>query len=128
MRADGKGGFARVDITKTRLAAMKAALGAEIVRQRTERSPLRALRQMTPQGAKGEVDGLSFGAGAVPSRARTHTSRPVSPWLRRKRFTLHPTSYVGSVISLRAVARRYQRQMERELEQSQRQVQLEHAA
>jgi hypothetical protein len=128
MRADGHGGFVRVDITKARLAAMKTALGAEILRQRAEREPARELRQVTPRRAKSEVDGLSFDAGAVPRWARTHTSRPVSPWLRRNRSTPRPTSLVGSVISLRAVARRYQRQMERELEQSQGQVQLEHAA
>jgi hypothetical protein len=128
MRADGHGGFARVDITKARLAAMKTALGAEILRQRAERAPSRELRQMTPRGPKSEVDGLSFGAGAVPPRVRTHAPRPVSPWLLMKRLTLRPTSHIGSVIALRAVARRYQRQMERELEQSQRQAQLEHAA
>jgi hypothetical protein len=126
MRADGQGGFARVDITKPRLAAMKTALGAEILRQRAERAPSRELRRVTPRGAKGEVDGLSGGAGAVPRRVRTNTSRPISPWLTRKRLPLHPTSHIGSVIALRAVARRYQRQMERELEQSHRQ--LEHAA
>jgi len=128
MRADGGGGFARVDITKARLAAMKAALGAEILRQRAERAPSRELSQMTPQGAKSEVDGLSFGAGAVTARVRIHPSRPALPWLQRKRSTFRPTSHVGSVIAIRAVARRYQRQMERELEQSRLQVQWEQAA
>jgi hypothetical protein len=128
MRPDGRGGFARVDITKPRLSAMKTALGDEILRQRAERAPSRELKQMTPQSAKSEVDGLSFGADGVPRRVHTHTSRPVSAWPNRRRPTLHPTSHACSVIALRAVARRYQRQMERELEQSYRQVQLERAA
>jgi hypothetical protein len=107
---------------------MKTALGAEILRQRAERAPARERKQMTPLDAKSEVDGLLFGGGAFPPRVRTHTSRPVSPGQVRKWLTLRPTSHVGSVIALRALARRYQRQMERELEQSQRQAQLEHAA
>jgi hypothetical protein len=128
MRPDGRGGFARVDITKPRLSAMKTALGDEILRQRAERAPSRELKQMTPQGAKSEVAGLSFGAGGVPSRVHTRTSRPVSAWPSRRRRTLHPTSHAGSALALRAVARRYQRQMERELEQSYRQGQWERAA
>jgi hypothetical protein len=128
MRADGQGGFVRIDITKARLAAMKTALGAEILRQRAERAPSLELTQMTPRRAKSEVDGLSFSAGASPHRVRIHASRPASAWLRRKRLTLRPISHLGSVIALRAVARRYQRQMERELEQSYRQGQWERSA
>jgi len=119
MREDDHRGFARVDITKPRLAAMKEALLLEIDRQRTERTPTKELARVVAPAARTEP-------AAAPSFAR--------PVLAFRRFANHrdrhpyPTPLGGSVIALRAVARRYQRQMERELEEAYRRMQWEHAA
>jgi hypothetical protein len=127
MRPDGMGGFARVDITKPRLAAMKEAVSFEIERQRSERTPsLNAVELSKPvavaRPATSSWDPASSGRApeqvALPERGR-HRDRG-----RR----LLPLPLTASVIALRAVARRYQRQMARELEDSYRQSQREFAA
>jgi hypothetical protein len=128
MREDGHGGFARVDITKPRLAAMKVALGVEIERQRTERARSRQLTQVRTPATKTDVDSVSFDTTPVPRPIHTGAANRVSPRSSRTWRTLHPTSPASSVIALRAVARRYRRRMERELEQSFRQGQWERAA
>jgi hypothetical protein len=128
MREDGRGGLARVDITKPRLAVMKAALGIEIERQRAERAPSRELTHVRTPATKTDVDSVSFDAGAVACPVHTGAVNRVSPRTRRTWQTLHPTSPAGSVIALRAVAGRYQRRMERELEEGFRQSQWERAA
>lgn len=128
MREDGRGGFARVDIIKPRLAAMKAALGLEIERQRAERAPSRELSQVSPPAAKTDVDTLSFGPAPCSRALRSGAAIRISPRSIRATQTLHPTSHAGSLIAFRAVARRYQRRMERELEQGYRQSRWERAA
>jgi len=119
MREDGHGDFGRVDITKPRLAAMKEALVLEIERQRAERTPSKELAGVVAPAARTEP-------AAAPSVA--------SPFFTFQRLANHrvrhphPAPLTGSVIALRVVARRYQRQMERELEEGYRRMQWEHAA
>jgi hypothetical protein len=120
MRADATGAYRRVDITKPRLAAMKEALGLEIERQRAEREPLARIH-----------DRLSSAASEADSPAiATPVARPVlvqSPRaLPRPRIGVKPgdthatayqrTQYASSLLALRAAARRYSRQMQRDLE------------
>jgi hypothetical protein len=125
MRPDGMGGFARVDITKPRLAAMKEAVSLEIERQRAERTPsLNAVELSKPVAILRPAASSSDPAArapeevAMPGRGRHHDQG------RR----VLPLPLTASVIALRAVARRYQRQMARELEDSYRQSQREFAA
>ena len=118
MREDGHGGFAMVDLTKPRLAAMKEALLLEIERQRTERTPTQELARVVASAARIEPAAASSAATAVFAFQRL-ASRARHP---------HPTPLAGSVIALRAVARRYQRRMERELEEGYRRIQWEHVA
>jgi hypothetical protein len=128
MCADGKDGFARVDITKPRLAAMKQALCLEIERQRSERTLSPELVQPSLPATKAQPAAASMEGPALarPTTASSATRRrPQTPERDRG---LHPTSRAGSVVALRAVARRYQRQMERELEEGYRQSQWERAA
>jgi hypothetical protein len=128
MREDGHGGFVRVDITKPRLTAMKTALGAEISRQREERAPSRQPVSLRATSTKTDVESHIF--VVKPSRAaiRRCAAIPTSPASSRGSRTLYPARHVGSVIALRAVARRYQWRMERELEESARDGRRELAA
>jgi len=115
MREDEAGGFARVDITRQRLAAMKEALGQEISRQRGQRTLSR-----TPAASQ-PGDLIAF----QMDRARRPTNGPRGGLIalegRPSRRSWHASHRGGSVIALRAVARRYQRQMQRELEEGYRQ-------
>jgi len=124
---DGVGGFQRVDVTKPRLAAMKEALVKEIERQREERTQLQVPTQLTALAAKTDRNTKSSTEPAV-----AHTApivwKPVRSSLGSGDERTVRTTHVGSVITLRAVARRYQRQMERELEAGYRQSQWERAA
>jgi len=119
MREDGHGGFARVDITKPRLAAMKEALLFEIEHQRTERTPTQELSRVVAPAARTEPAEAPSAASPLIAFQRLASRRTRHP---------HPTPLTGSVIALRAVARRYQRQMERELEEGYRRMQWEYAA
>jgi hypothetical protein len=121
MHADADGGLRRVDLTKPRLAAMKEELTHEIQRQRAERSPERTV---LPSGGLAKATRAPLVGMAIASSAR-----PSSPTHRATRWTWHAAEPAnGSLIALRAVARRYQRRMERELEDAHRQSQWEHAA
>jgi hypothetical protein len=127
MCLDSSGSFRRVDISKARLASMKVTIGLEIERQRGARTQSHEPADVSRPIPKTEADSVSFEREPV---APAHALSPVRisrPSIHGPR-TLHPTSNVGSAIALRAVARRYQRQMERELEQSYRQGQWERAA
>jgi hypothetical protein len=128
MREDGNRGFARVDITKLRLAAMKEALGLEIERQRAERAPSREQTHLAPPAANADATNVSI--EARPTIHLVSSGETVHLLTHPKRVSrdLHPTPQGGSLIALRAVARRYQRQMERELAESYRQSQWEHVA
>jgi hypothetical protein len=126
MRVDTAGGYRRVDITKPRLAAMKEALGLEIERQRAERTPLRQPLVTLPT-SKSETPGPSS-REVVPSGAVLEEEVRVAPPSVGRRQTFRSLSHIRSLITLRAVGRRYQRQMERELEDGYRQSQWERAA
>jgi hypothetical protein len=126
MREDDAGGFVRVNVTKPRLAAMKEALSLEIERQRAERMPLRVPNQLVGLVTKADCDTTSCDSAVFHSAPIVEM--PVCSQLAsRGRRSLHAAP-VSSVIALRAVARRYQRQMERELEAGYRQSQWEYAA
>jgi hypothetical protein len=125
MREDGQGGFVRVDITKPRLAAMKEALVLEIERQRGERTPLQAPTALVALATRVDRHTTSSNESAV-GRSAPIVEVPIGSSLAGGRRFRAPQ--VGSVIALRAVARRYQRQMERELEAGYRQSQWERAA
>ena len=121
MRADEAGGYRRVDITKPRLMAMKEALGLEIERQRSDRMP----SLPTPN--------LPTSTTAGPAEPAVIEAPFVSPLLIRA-LPLPPTSrlpvgssggharvdwrirHSSSILALRAVAKRYSRQMQREVE------------
>ncbi len=120
MHHDGSS-YRRVDLTKQRLAAMKEELADAIDRQRGERIPNRPLRPM-----------------AAEPKTVTEVLTPrtvITAWRRlsvqRDRIDRRPRRLVsarGALLTLRAVARRYQRRMERELEDGYRQSQWELAA
>jgi hypothetical protein len=124
MHLDTTGRFHRLDISKPRLAAIKGAVALEIERQRRERRPITKLRE--PVGAApGGVTSTAIPALQVrvarpvliriPPLAAS-TSRPNNGRSWARRSTL-PTSLV---LRLQAVARRYQRQVEREAEEEAR--------
>jgi hypothetical protein len=132
MHATDAGGFRRVDINKVRLAAMKEGVALEIQRQREavrmwQPQPVGVSKvppQPQPAGRPGSVEtGARFRAKRLaPSarrRERTHgrfgTSRVQTP-------------DVGSLVALRAVARRYSLQMARETEDEARGLAWERAA
>ncbi len=104
-------GFRRFDLTKPRLAAIKAAVAEEIVRQRAERQPP-VVAERAPLTAP------SDSGDTTPRRLTTPTPRPLpsllsapspkpppSPriWHRHRR----PTKTSASMLRLRAAARRY---------------------
>jgi hypothetical protein len=127
MRVNGVGGFSRVDITKPRLAAMKEAVSLEIDRQRAERTPsLNAVQLSEPVAGPRPAAPSSHETDATRVPEQVHVRAPRWHHVRGQR--LLPLPLTASVISLRAVARRYQRQMERELEDGYRQSQREFAA
>jgi hypothetical protein len=106
---------------------MKEAVGLEIERQRAERTPsvnaveLSKSVAVTPAAA-------SSSHQATATRAPQQGAMRARGEHRDRGRRLHPLPLTPSVIALRAVARRYQRQMERELEDGCRQSQWERAA
>jgi hypothetical protein len=114
MRVDVAGGYRRVDITKPRLAAMKEALGLEIERQRADLTPLRQPLVAVPTAKSAPSEGSS--RDAAPSGAALTEEVLVAPLSVGRRQRFRSAAHIRSVITLRVVARRYQRQMERELE------------
>ena len=120
MHQDASGIFRRVDLTKPRLAAMKEALTHEIEHQRGERVPNRAPVPAASETAPSESVQRHSIAPARVHLVRAHELRGA----HRGRGVAHH----GSLIALRAVARRYQRRMQRELEESYHQSHWEHAA
>ena len=127
MREDSDGGFVRVDLTKPRLAAMKAALSLEIERQRADRKPLPVRIQLMAPTIKADRDTTSSNRPAVV-HAASIVKIPVGLPLSKGGGRSFQATHVGSVVALRAVARRYQRQMERELEEGSRKNHWERAA
>jgi hypothetical protein len=134
MHDDGQGGYRRADVTKPRLAAMKEALALEIQRQRGERTAFQ--KRPTPiANTATSVDATRPTVkllAAQPAFIRTlpqklpARSREASSYrLSGSRHLLH---YSSSLIALRAVARRYQRQMQHEVADEARRLGWEHAA
>src|SRR5579859_868433 len=119
------GGFVRVDVTRTRLAAMKEALGTEIQRQRGERvHPLVA--------AKADASDVK-GRDSIPPALQLKVVRPeririlpLTPQARSRVAStgVHrrdwPRSGGNSMLALRSAARRYQKLMQREAEEEAR--------
>jgi hypothetical protein len=117
MRADATGGYRRVDITKSRLAAMKEALGLEIERQR-QREPLPRILERPSPLAGSEADSPAIVLvqalrARPPARIRVASGGTQATAYQR-------TPHASSLLALRAVARRYSRQMQRELEREAR--------
>ena len=123
MRQDEAGRFVRVEITKRRLAALKESVVLEVERQRGERTLCLPARPIS-SAAEGDV------APALPQAAtvRVLPSVQIAPRRVWTRPQLHASAHSGAVIALRAVARRYQRRMQHELEDGYRQSQRERAA
>lgn len=121
------GAYRRVDISKPRLAAMKEAIGLESERQRHELTPAKPIEASEASGLGGR-DSQTIPALQLPAeRPVLIRALPPTPLARfRVASSCVKTAHAsGSMLALRAVARRYQRQMERELEQSHRQSQWE---
>ena len=115
MRQDADGRFHRLDISKPRLEAIKQAVGVEIERQRRERVIERPARA-TPDSTAPTPVALQLRverpldlkpSSAAPRRARVRAASPFRP-------SRHGAV---AVLRLRAVARMYQRQVERDAEQ-----------
>jgi hypothetical protein len=135
LRADASGNYRRVDVSKARLAAMKLAVGIEIERQRGERETSRAATLPAASDVKeGESPALldlkprvtrPVLIRALPSK---HYSRHGTASTNPKTNAWRPDPAGGSILALRAVARRYQRRMEHELEIEARRLGRERAA
>ena len=120
MRQDAAGAYRRVDISKPRLAAMKEAIGLESERQRRELTLTKPIESSEASGLVGR-DSKTIPALQLPA-VRPALIRALPPTRLRQASSGVKTAHaIGSVLALRAVARRYQRQMERELAQSYRQ-------
>jgi hypothetical protein len=116
MHEDGDGGYRRVDISKQRLAAMKEAVALEIERQRGERTPSKSAGEPVPGGARSR-DSIPALKLLVPRPALIR-ALPLTPLAESTDVQPEPRGPAqagGSILALRAVARRYQRRMEREL-------------
>ncbi len=132
MRHDGEG-FARVDLTKRRLAAMKEALAQEMERQRAERTSTRLpsrISSVVTGGDKNTMPALQPPA-VRPALIRIPPVAALSARLAAPRAsTAQALGAHGSagVLRLRAVAHHYHRQMQRELEDEARRRGWERAA
>ncbi|TMC54245.1 MAG: hypothetical protein E6J20_04010 [Chloroflexi bacterium] len=119
MHRDASGAYRRADITKQRLAAMKLAVALEIERQRGERVPERtALIGNDAGGARRSAAHLRPAADASALLLLANPRR-----LRRR--PVRTFSWSRSLFRLRAAARLYRRQVERETEEEIRQRQWE---
>ncbi len=122
-------GIVRLDITKRRLAAIKEAVGLEIERQRVRTYTL-PVRGRSGETAGGGIT-RALPALKSPSPALIRTPPAAPPPIHRRTFaatTPDAHEMIGSIIQLRAVARRYQRQMQRAAEEEARRLQWERAA
>jgi len=121
MHEDSPGVYRRVDLTKPRLAAMKEAVGQEIQRQRGERVVSVRIARGTPRTVIGG-DKLKAPAlkplALVPALIRTPpVAVPAPAASSGTRSPLAPPAGLQlSLLRLRAAAKRYQRQMQREAE------------
>jgi hypothetical protein len=117
-----EGGYRRLDIPKRRLAAIKEAIGLEIERQRRERMPERTAVRTDANDATGRDTGplpaLPAARSALIRVLPAAPPAPVAVGSRPARTPFHAPTYASvSLLRLRSVARRYQRQMEREAQE-----------
>jgi hypothetical protein len=134
MSQDASGGYRRVDISKARLAAMKQAILLEVERQRGERTPsptAKAIASSVSRGDRSSTPALKLPV-AQPALIRT---LPLVPLARFGVASSDASARFGrmapapsSLLALRAIARRYSRQMQREVEEEARLHGLERAA
>ncbi len=117
LREDGS--YARVDITKRRLTAMKEAIGRDIELQRLERAkqPGRSLGGITH--VKPALHPLAIRPAVIrtPPTARLALAQP-----QPRQAEQTGAALAGSVLRLRAAARRYQRQMQKAAEKEAHQM------
>jgi hypothetical protein len=132
MHEDGRGGYRQVDISKPRLAAMKQAISLEIERQRSDRTPSRQVpAQVASVVAGGDASIPALKSPAVrPSLIRTPPAVPMARYRSGAGGGSEPESPTRSrtIFRLRAVARGYQRRMQREAEEEARRLGCERAA
>ena len=121
MHEDGDGGYRRLDISKARLAAMKDAVALEIERQRSERTPSKLVGAPAASGARGR-NSTQPALKLLVERPELIRTLPLTPLAESgtvstgQRIEARRRPQAGdSIMALRAVARRYQRSMEREL-------------
>jgi hypothetical protein len=131
MHEEGSGSYRRVDITKPRLAAMKEAVGQEIERQRGERS---ISDHTLPGTFRAVVGGNTTKEPALnamvfaPALIRIPpTTVPAAAGGNRRQLTPSVGLSV-SILRLRAAARRYQQQMQRDAESEARRLGWERVA
>lgn len=131
MHEDGNGSYRRVDLSKPRLSAMKEAVALEIERQRTERAPSRLASAVAASGFRGtdsyQLPGLQLPV-ARPALIRALPLAPLARYRSAKKQDRLAPAAGSAIFALRAVARRYQRRMEHELEVEARRLGRERAA
>jgi hypothetical protein len=131
MHEDATGRYRRVDLSKQRLAAMKEAVGLEIERQRGERAPSRLVTGPPASGSRGRgsypTPALKLSI-ARPALIRALPLAPLSRYRSAKKHDRLAPPAGSAIFALRAVARRYQRRMEYELEVQARRLGRERAA
>ena len=135
MHEHAAGSYRRIDLSKQRLAAMKQAVSLEIERQRGERTPSRAVSAAAASGLRGRDSYPLPGLQPPVARRALIRALPLTPLAghrlgsRRARKHDRPTVPAGdAILALRAVARRYRRRMEHELEIEARRLGRGHAA
>jgi hypothetical protein len=135
MAVDGTGAYRRLDITKPRLAAMKTAVALEIERQRGERAPSQPVRKSMASGVSGRDRPSTPALKLLVSQPALIRAVPLAPLARFRaarsgggRQPWMRTSRPSSLLVLQAVARRYSRQMQREVEDEAQRLSWERAA
>jgi hypothetical protein len=122
MVADRAGGYRRVDVTKPRLAAIKQAVALEIERERGERAHSQPARKPIASGVSGRDRSSTPALKLLVSQPALIRALPLTPPARFRmassglRESWMRTSGPSSLLVLQAVARRYSRQMQREVE------------
>jgi hypothetical protein len=135
MAGDRVGGYRRVDVTKPRLAVMKQAVAIEIERQRGERAPSQPARKPMASGVSGRNRSSTPALKLLASQPALIRALPLAPLARFRvgssgglRQPWMRTSGPTSLMVLQTVARRYSRQMQREVEDEARRLSWGRAA
>jgi len=133
MVEDGQGSYRRADVTKPRLAAIKETVALEIERQRAERVQSPQTRQLPSTAASSVAE-----TPVIEIRLARPALVQLLPVRRLAVVDVAPSGahagagwrqrHTSSLIALRAVARRYSRQMQREAEREARLLGRERAA